>query len=96
MFVSFVVVDSSTCDYMCINIVETIYKKFHIKLICFSCMLYALCHVEWLPLHYEKSCLLNHTTLQLKLKKQLIYDCYATIPWVLQILCNYPLKNMMY
>jgi hypothetical protein len=25
----------------------------------------------------------NHTTLQLKLKKQLIYNYYATIPWVL-------------
>jgi hypothetical protein len=38
----------------------------------------------------------NHTTLQLKLKKQLIYNYYATIPWVLQLLCNYPLKNMVY
>jgi hypothetical protein len=38
----------------------------------------------------------NHIILQLKLKKQLIYNCYATIPWVLQLLYNYPLKNMVY
>ncbi len=31
----------------------------------------------------------NHTTLHLKLKTQLIYNCYTTIPWVLQLLCNY-------
>jgi hypothetical protein len=31
----------------------------------------------------------KHITLQLKLKKQLIYNYYATIPWVLQLLCNY-------
>jgi hypothetical protein len=34
----------------------------------------------------------NHTTLQLKVKKQLIYNCYAIILWVLQLLCNYPLE----
>jgi hypothetical protein len=38
----------------------------------------------------------NHTTLQLKLKKQLIYNCCVTIPWVSQLLCNYPLRNMVY
>jgi hypothetical protein len=38
----------------------------------------------------------NHTTLQLKFKKQLIYNCYATIPSILQLLCNYPLRNTMY
>jgi hypothetical protein len=42
-------------------------------------------HVHW-----------NHTTLQLKLKKQIIYNCYAIIPWVLQLLCNYPFRNTMY
>jgi hypothetical protein len=38
----------------------------------------------------------NHTTLQLKLKKQLAYNYYTTIPWVLQLLCNYPLRNTVY
>jgi hypothetical protein len=38
----------------------------------------------------------NHTTLQLKLKKQLVYNCYVTIPWVLQLVCNCPLRNTMY
>jgi hypothetical protein len=33
----------------------------------------------------------NHVTLQLKLKKNLVYNCYATIPWILQLLWNYPL-----
>jgi hypothetical protein len=27
----------------------------------------------------------NHTTLQPKFKKQLIYNCYVIIPWVLQL-----------
>jgi hypothetical protein len=38
----------------------------------------------------------NHITLQLKFKKQLKYNCYATIHWVLQLLCNYSLRNMVY
>jgi hypothetical protein len=38
----------------------------------------------------------NHITLQLKLKKQLAYNCDAIIPWVLQLLCNYPVKNIVY
>jgi len=38
----------------------------------------------------------NHTTLQLKLKKQLVHSYYVTIPSILQLLCNYPLRNMMY
>ncbi len=39
-----------------------------------------------------KNCICeNYITLQLKFKKQFIYNCYATIPWVLQLLCNYPL-----
>ncbi len=43
--------------------------------------------------HYEKSNICqNHTTLQLKLRKNFIYNYYATIPWVLQLLCNYPLE----
>ncbi len=31
-----------------------------------------------------------------KTQKKLIYNCYATILWVLRLLCNYPLRNMMY
>jgi hypothetical protein len=38
----------------------------------------------------------NHITLQLNFKKQLIYNYYVTIPWVLQLLCNYFLINTMY
>jgi hypothetical protein len=38
----------------------------------------------------------NHTTSQLKFKKQRIYNYCAIIHWVLQLLCNYPLKNIMY
>ncbi len=38
----------------------------------------------------------NHITLHLKLKKQLMYNCYVAIPWVLELLCNYHFKNMMY
>jgi hypothetical protein len=38
----------------------------------------------------------NHTTLQLKIKKQFVYNYCATIPWVLQLMCNYPFKNMVY
>jgi hypothetical protein len=38
----------------------------------------------------------NHITLQLKFKKQLAYNYYPTIPWVLQLPCNYPLKNTVY
>ncbi len=34
----------------------------------------------------------NHIALQLKLKKQLVYNYSATILWVLQPLCNYPLE----
>jgi len=44
-----------------------------------------------------KNCICwNHTTLQWKFKKQLIYNCYATIFLVLQLLCNYPLRNTVY
>jgi hypothetical protein len=38
----------------------------------------------------------NHTSFQLKFKKQFIYNYCATIPWVLQLLCNYPPRNMVY
>ncbi len=38
----------------------------------------------------------NHTILQLKLKTKFIYNFCATIFWVLQLVCNYPPKNMMY
>jgi len=38
----------------------------------------------------------NHSTLQFKFKKQLTYNYCATLSWVWQIVCNYPLKNMMY
>jgi hypothetical protein len=31
-----------------------------------------------------------------KTQKQLIYKYYAIIPWVLQLLCNYPFRNMVY
>jgi hypothetical protein len=34
----------------------------------------------------------NHTTLQLKLKNKLIYNYSPIIPWVLQLLCNYPFR----
>jgi hypothetical protein len=34
--------------------------------------------------------------LHLKLKKQFMYNCYVAIPWVLELLCNYHFKNMMY
>jgi hypothetical protein len=37
-----------------------------------------------------------HITLQLKFKNQFAYNCYAIIPWVLQLLCNYPFKNTVY
>jgi hypothetical protein len=37
-----------------------------------------------------------HSTLQLKLKKQLAYNYYTIIPWVLQLLCNFPFRNMVY
>jgi hypothetical protein len=35
----------------------------------------------------------NHISLQLELKKQLVYNYCATIPLVLQVLFNYPLRN---
>jgi hypothetical protein len=38
----------------------------------------------------------NHTTLQVKFKKQHIHNYYATIPWVLQLVCNYPTRNIVY
>jgi hypothetical protein len=47
-------------------------------------------------IHYEKSCPLKPHDPTIKIQKKLIYNCYATIPWVLQLLCNYPLKNTMY
>jgi hypothetical protein len=31
-----------------------------------------------------------------KTQKKLIYNYYATILWVLPLLCNYPLRNIMY
>jgi len=39
----------------------------------------------------------NHTTLQLKLKKQFVYNYYATIfGYYNYCTCNYPLRNMVY
>jgi hypothetical protein len=38
----------------------------------------------------------NHIILQLKLKNKIVYNYYVTIPWVLQLLCNYPFKNTVY
>jgi hypothetical protein len=37
----------------------------------------------------------NHITLQVKFKKQFICNCYAIIPWVLQLLCNYHFRNVV-
>jgi hypothetical protein len=36
----------------------------------------------------------NHITLQLEFKKQFIYNYFANIPWVLQLLCNYHFENI--
>ncbi len=38
----------------------------------------------------------NHITLQLKFKTKFIYNYYVVIFWVLQLICNYPFRNMMY
>jgi len=38
----------------------------------------------------------NYITLQLKIKKQFIYNYCAIIYWVLQLMCNYPYRNMVY
>ncbi len=43
------------------------------------------CRVDIVRNHVHQ----NHTTLQLKLRKQLIYNYYAIILCVLQLLCNY-------
>ncbi len=45
-------------------------------------------------LNIPRSCFhQNPIALWLKLKKQLVYNYCAIIPWVLQLLCNYPLEN---
>jgi hypothetical protein len=54
---------------------------------------------SWIPEmanHYEKLHPLKPHYPTIKTKKKLIYNYYATIPWVLQLLCNYPLKNMVH
>ncbi len=47
-------------------------------------------------LHYEKSHMLKPHCPTTKTQKKLIYNYYVIILWVLQLLCNYPLKNMVY
>jgi len=48
-------------------------------------------------MHYEKSCPPKpHYPTTKTLKKKQIYNNYVIIPWVLQPLCNYPLKNIVY
>jgi hypothetical protein len=44
-------------------------------------------------MHYEKLHLPKLHNLTTKIQKKLIYNYYVIIPWVLQLLCNYPFRN---
>jgi hypothetical protein len=46
--------------------------------------------------YYEKSCLSKPHYLTTKIKKKRLDNYYATIHWVLQLLCNYPPRNTVY
>ncbi len=49
-----------------------------------------------MDIHYEKSHPSKSHYNATKTKKKLIYNYYATILWVLPLLCNYPPKNIVY
>jgi hypothetical protein len=65
----------------------------------FFMILWKFCKIYYFYLCFfydtMKNCVYqNHISLQLELKKQLVYNYCATIPLVLQLLLNYPPRNM--
>jgi len=49
-----------------------------------------------IDIHNEKSRPLKPHYSTTKTQKQFIYNYYATISWALQLVCIYPLRNIMY
>jgi hypothetical protein len=46
--------------------------------------------------HYEKSRPSKPHYLTTQIQKKLIYNYCATITWVLQLVCNYPRRDIVY